>query len=233
MLILFDVDGTLTPSRGRVDSDFKAWLMNECKFEWRLITGSDPDKTKEQVGDDLWAHSVSYNCAGNHVFVRGVEVYKSTWHIPNDLEVWLEQQIISSKYKTQTGKHIEHRVGLCNFSVVGRNATPAQRKDYFEWDGKNTERSKLAEMINLAWPTVEAAVAGETGIDIYQRGTGKEQILTQVAGCEPIHFFGDKQLLGGNDYSLAQAILKNNMGHCYNVRDWEETFEILKSLNNQ
>ena len=40
-VFIFDVDGTLTPSRGTIDSEFKAFFMNFCKKNnWEL------DKTK-------------------------------------------------------------------------------------------------------------------------------------------------------------------------------------------
>ena len=34
----------------------------------------------------------------------------------------------------RSGKHIEERPGLVNFSVVGRNATFGERKLYIEYD---------------------------------------------------------------------------------------------------
>jgi phosphomannomutase len=232
MLILFDVDGTLTPSRGQIDPKFKHWLMHDLKHEFRLITGSDPDKNREQVGDDLWAFGTTYNCAGNHVFKKGIETYKSDWRIPSDLEWWLGAKVFSSLWMTRTGKHIEHRVGLCNFSTLGRNATPDQRKAYYEWDQVWNERTLTATLIKNVWPDVECTVAGETGIDIYAKGTGKDQVLPSLKYDQPIHFFGDRQDPAGNDYTLAQAILTNNTGKCYNVRDWTHTWQLLKELND-
>lgn len=231
MLILFDVDGTLTPSRGLIDPDFKHWLMNDCRHEFRLITGSDPEKTREQVGDDLWAFNISYNCAGNHVFKKGQETYKSDWRIPIDLEWWLTARVLASPWLIHTGRHVEHRVGLCNFSTLGRNATVEQRRAYYEWDKVWNERKSLALLIKSVWPTVECTVAGETGIDIYAQGTGKDQILSSLKYDQPVHFFGDRQDPDGNDYGLAQAILTNNMGKCYHVKDWTHTWQLLKDLN--
>ena len=129
-------------------------------------------------------------------------------------------------------RRIEHRVGLCNFSTVGRNATPEQRRAYYEWDQKYQEREKMAAWINAVWKEVEATVAGETGIDIYARGAGKDQIIERLVEHEPIHFFGDRQDPAGNDYGLAQAILTNNMGKCYHVKDWTHTWQLLKELND-
>jgi phosphomannomutase len=231
MLLLFDVDGTLTPSRGQIDPGFKSWLQHDCKHQFRLITGSDPEKTQEQVGLDFWSESYVYNCAGNHVFDHGQEVYKSSWRMPTDLEWVLQAKTISTLWPIRTGRHMEHRVGLCNFSTLGRNATQEQRKLYHEWDRTWQERTILATLINSVWHTVEATVAGETGIDIYARGTGKDQILDSIANLAPIHFFGDRQDPAGNDYGLAQSILTRSLGKCYHVRDWQHTWTILKDLN--
>ena len=52
---IFDVDGTLTPSRGTIDSELKAFFMNFCKKNnVYLVTGSDRPKTIEQIGEDLY-----------------------------------------------------------------------------------------------------------------------------------------------------------------------------------
>lgn len=231
MLVLFDVDGTLTPSRGRIDPEFKKWLMTEFKHEFRLITGSDPVKTQEQVGIDMWSSCYVYNCAGNHIFDRGTEVYKSTWHLPQDLEQLLLEKLNTSEYKIRTGQHIEHRVGLCNFSVVGRGANPEQRKDYYEWDKLTLERESIARFIRENYPDIDATAGGETGVDIYAKNTGKDQVLPQLLHRAPLHFFGDRQDPEGNDYMLAQAILNNNAGRCYHVKNWQETWQILRELN--
>lgn len=233
MIVLFDVDGTLTPSRGEIDPEFKQWLLTEFKHDFRLITGSDPEKTQQQIGKDFWDKCYVYNCAGNHVFSHGKEVYRSSWKIPADLEWILSGKLYASPYPIRTGQHFEHRVGLCNFSVVGRGATPEQRKHYFEWDKLHGERECLAKLINHCWPTIEATVAGETGIDIYKKGTGKDQILPKLTNKIPIHFFGDRQDPAGNDYLLAQGILTNGVGKCYHVKNWQHTWQLLKELNDQ
>ena len=50
---IFDVDGTLTPSRGTIDAGFKEFFMDFCnKNNVYLVTGSDRPKTIEQIGED-------------------------------------------------------------------------------------------------------------------------------------------------------------------------------------
>jgi phosphomannomutase len=230
MLCIFDVDGTLTPSRGRIDETFRLWLLNNFKLPYVLITGSDPDKTREQIGDELYDGTVVYNCTGNHVFDHGEEVRRSDWQIPDDLHEFLELQLATSRWNDKTGRHIEPRVGLCNFSVLGRNAQLDQRHAYYQYDRNSNERKSIAAAIMHRWPDVEASVAGETGIDIYARGMGKSQIVEYERGRHPYHFFGDRMDPAGNDYSLAKVIWDNNLGECHHVANWQETWNILRTL---
>lgn len=231
MLLIFDVDGTLTPSRGRIDEQFRLWLLHSLKKPFVLVTGSDPEKTREQIGDELYDSTIVYNCSGNHIFKYGVELYRSNWSIPDDLEQFLLDKLSDSVWHTKTGRHIEKRIGLCNFSVVGRNATIEERNAYYAYDCANDERRKIAAEIKDKWPDVDAAVAGETGIDISKRGCGKSQIVDHEHHQNPFYFFGDRMDTAGNDYPLAKAIWDNKLGICYHVKNWQETWSILRGLN--
>lgn len=231
MLLIFDVDGTLTPSRGRIDEQFRLWLLNNLKKDFVLVTGSDPAKTREQIGDELYNSTVVYNCSGNHIFKYGKEFYRSDWTLPSDLEQFLEQKLQESQWSIKTGKHIEKRVGLCNFSIVGRNATLEERKAYYEYDCVEGERLRVAAEIRSKWSDIEVGVAGETGLDISKRGCGKSQIVDHESIQQPLHFFGDRMDKAGNDYSLAKAIWDNKLGICYHVKNWQETWSILRGLN--
>ena len=47
---IFDVDGTLTPSRRKMTKDFKDMFLEWAdKHTFFLVTGSDLDKIKEQL----------------------------------------------------------------------------------------------------------------------------------------------------------------------------------------
>jgi hydroxymethylpyrimidine pyrophosphatase-like HAD family hydrolase len=46
MYFIFDVDGTLTPSRGVIDNEFKVWFNNFMdRYPVAFVTGSDLEKT--------------------------------------------------------------------------------------------------------------------------------------------------------------------------------------------
>ena len=55
MKYIFDVDGTLTPSRGIIDAQFKTWFNSFClSNDVYLVTGSDKAKTVEQIGEETY-----------------------------------------------------------------------------------------------------------------------------------------------------------------------------------
>ena len=73
---------------------------------------------------------------------------------------------IESDFKIRTGLHFEHRPGMVNFSVVGRNANKEQRSEYVTYDTLTSERATIARQFNTLFPSIRATVGGETGIDI-------------------------------------------------------------------
>lgn len=233
MVYLFDVDGTLTPSRGVIDPEFKEWFIDFCKNNRvGLVTGSDYAKTLEQLTEEvLDVVEYSFNCSGNAVYKNHQPVYTSNWECPYGLWLYLENELYKSPYVHKYGKHFEERIGMLNFSIVGRAAVGRERSDYFEWDQENNERIKLARYINKRWPEVQAVVGGETGIDIFEKGKDKSQVLDYFQN-EELVFFGDRMDPDGNDYPLSKAILDNNLGKCYNIRNWEDTWTQLKQLTN-
>lgn len=230
MNYVFDVDGTLTPSRGVIDPVFKSWFLKFANtYPVHLVTGSDLEKTVEQVGEEIIdAVQNSFNCAGNAVYVKRQCVYQTDWTLPKDAYDFLEKHLKESSYLFKYGKHFEQRIGLLNFSVVGRNAVGSQRTDYYEWDKHSGERQYLVNEINTRWPDLQAAAGGETGIDIFPRGCDKAQILSKIKG--DIYFFGDRIDPAGNDWTIAQGIIDQKRGRCYNVSSWEDTFQLLKEL---
>lgn len=226
MNFVFDVDGTLTPSRKSIDPEFAEWFLDFTKKnKVYLVSGSDYPKTLEQLGETICNSVVGvYSCAGNALYVRGQEIYSNSFELTEDECKFLEKLLELSAYPERTGQHIEMRLGLCNFSVVGRGATHEQRQAYVQYDTAINERKNLAELINTQFSRLEATVAGETGIDIYLCGKDKAQIADEVS---PFIFFGDKIEIGGNDYSIALRAEK-----FYRVESWKDTFSILKNQYN-
>lgn len=226
---IFDVDGTLTPSRGPMDPEFQKWFLHfqEHNFVY-LVTGSDRAKTVEQVGTKVYnfAHTV-YNCSGSDVYQQDKNIFTSNWKLPNLAIDFLTQCMNESFFELRTGLHFEHRPGMCNFSVVGRMANTEQRKLYVKHDTGFDERNTIAQAFCTIFPDIDAKVGGETGIDIFPKGNDKSQILRDFDPNDELHFFGDAMHPEGNDYPLKKQIIDNDLGVCYNIKNWEDTWKIL------
>lgn len=227
---IFDVDGTLTPSRQKIDDDFAVFFTTFCtQNDVYLVTGSDRDKTVEQVSEEVYSLAKRvYNCSGSDVYEGNHNVYTNDWTLPQSTRTWLENTLNSSKFVLRTGLHIEERPGMVNFSIVGRNATMGERKLYVEYEKNYKEREIIAEQFEKRFPELQAVVGGETGIDIFPIGSDKSQIVRDFDPNDELHFFGDRMDKAGNDYPLKKIILDNDLGICYSVRDYEHTWELLK-----
>ena len=113
---IFDVDGTLTPSRGRIDEKFERFFFDFCTNNHvYLVTGSDKSKTVEQVGDTLYGMAERvYNCSGCDVYKGNKNIHTSSWTLPKDARHWLESKLEESTFPLRTGNHIEERPGMIN-----------------------------------------------------------------------------------------------------------------------
>jgi len=228
---IFDVDGTLTPSRRSMNTQFSNWFEKfSSENNVFLVTGSDRDKTIEQIGSNIYnlAKRV-YNCSGNDAWEKTNNVYTSNWKLPWEAEDWLRTTCRMSEFPLRTGLHIEERPGMVNFSVVGRNATMGERKLYVEFDTVDKERIRIAKEFKRLFPEIEAVVCGDTGIDIYPLGNDKSQILRDFdKKIDHINFYGDKMDVNGNDYPLKNKLsFENWSNYSYQVKDWQDTFKKL------
>lgn len=195
-----------------------------------LVSGSDSAKTIEQVGQDIFDRvDYSFNCAGNEVYIKGQLVRQSDWQPNDELMKHLSYELLASKYPHRYGNHVEIRTGMVNFSTVGRDCTVSDRLGYLTWDLQHHEREKICSRLKAQLPHLTFEVGGEISIDIFPNGCDKSQVLEYFPDQE-IVFFGDRMEPGGNDHTLAQAILDKDRGRCYNISNWISTWNTLKQL---
>ena len=228
---IFDVDGTLTPSRQKMDEEFSKFFFDFCtENKVYLVTGSDKDKTVEQIGNVIYGLARrAYNCSGADVYESSRNIRRSDWKLPHSAKTFLLDKLEESEFPLRTGLHIEERPGMINFSIVGRNATIGERKLYTKYDSKHNERNTIADLFNKKFPNMKATVGGETGLDIAPHGSDKSQILSDFDKADSILFFGDRCDPAGNDFPIAEALRQNfKRSKIYHVNDWKETFRILR-----
>ena len=230
---IFDVDGTLTPSRKKIEPEFAEFFQDFIKNNHvSLVTGSDRDKTLDQVTPEIYNSCKRvYNCSGSDVYEGDLIVYRNEWELPKDVERFLQDELDFSQFPVRNGNHIERRPGGVNFSILGRDSAPMLgRKEYISWDRIHSERKFIALRVIDMFPDITVALGGQTGIDIGPKGSDKSQILRDFDKTDDVHFFGDMMNEGQNDYPLAMAILDNMMGTVYNVEDYKETWKLLLNI---
>ena len=228
---IFDVDGTLTPSRQQMNFEFMCFMIKFCcTYDVYLVTGSDRAKTVEQVGLDVYNRSIRvYNCSGADVYEKDVNVYRSDWKISDEVEKFLQDELDFSQFPVRCGNHIETRPGGINFSILGRGegVNLPDREEYVKWDRNTGERILIADRLKNQFPDLNVQIGGQTGLDISDND--KSQILRDFNPEDELVFFGDMMKEGQNDYPLAQAV-DNLGGTNYSVNGWQDTYSKLKDI---
>ena len=230
---IFDIDGTLTLSRQPIDTSFQAFMIVFCcKHPVYLVTGSDRQKTIDQIGLDICYRAEKvYNCSGADAYKRDTNVYRSSWELPDNVEKFLKDELDYSQFPIRNGLHIEHRPGGVNFSILGRGTGVdlSSREEYVKWDRNTGEWKDIADRLKNEFPELNVQIGGQTGLDI--SNGDKSQILRDFNPNDELHFFGDMMNEGENDYPLSKAVEEMG-GYTYHVRDFRHTWSILNKMCN-
>ncbi|KAF8498664.1 eukaryotic phosphomannomutase [Russula emetica] len=235
-LLLFDVDGTLTPARQSASAEILD-LLNELrkKVVIGFVGGSDLVKITEaaQFIDDfdfafaengLTAYRLGKQLQSQS-FIKyvGEERYKKLvnfiLHYVADLDVPIKR-----------GTFVEFRNGMINISPIGRNATIQERHEFEAYDKVHGVRAAFIKVLQEKFADygLTFAIGGQISFDAFPNGWDKTYALRHVEneGFEEIHFFGDKTFKGGNDYEIFTD--SRTIGHT--VTSPADTARILKDL---
>jgi phosphomannomutase len=237
MIYMFDIDGTLTEPRQKIHPEFAKFFRDFCnKYRVYLVTGSDLPKVYEQLDSDIIERYVRgvFSDMGNTLTRGQTTIYKNVFMPPDSLQRDLENTI--QQYSLlKTGNHIEHRNGMINFSLIGRNATKEQRDQYAKDEEAQRIRKNVVEYLSNIYKSqgLEFVVGGQISVDIHPKGCDKRQAVRWVREnhyTTEIAFLGDKTFKGGNDHTAALEVEAHG-GIVYQVDDWKETKEILECLS--
>jgi len=245
--LIFDMDGTLTPSRQKVPQNILDQLKNLIgKYKLYLVTGSDYNKVEEQFG---WSNVV--NLFERVYCSNGTKVYQTNLD-PDDELGSLEPELIHNvelddhysqedlnhvvstllryaadhhtKYKT--GTFVEWRGSQINFSLIGRNCSQGQRNDYVKWDKKGKDRDKAIKFFNEKFTGYGLAFrkGGQISIDISREEWSKSYAFENMdEKPEECVFFGDNIVPIGNDWEIAKLSSKFHA-----IDDPDHLLEVLK-----
>jgi phosphomannomutase len=231
-IYLFDIDGTLTNPRQKMSSDHTlallSWITNKNVY---LVTGSDYPKVKEQLPDSIVRKCNGIFCSMGNQFIQNNKIiYEKKWKPTQSLEDDLNFLYKSSEFPHKGKTIIEPRVGMINFSIVGREASQKERDIYSRWDTVMKERKAIVKILSNKYTNLDFKIGGQISIDIQPKGKNKSQaskwLRKKFKGCE-LYFFGDKCSESGNDYDIVKDIQEHGDGKTFCVSGPNETMSIL------
>ncbi|KAI0255833.1 eukaryotic phosphomannomutase [Lactifluus subvellereus] len=237
-LVLFDVDGTLTPARQGASLEMLELLKElRKKVAVGFVGGSNLAKITEQLGNNaiddfdfafaengLTAYRLGKPLESqSFITFVGEERYKKLvnfiLHYVADLDIPIKR-----------GTFVEFRNGMINVSPIGRNATIQERHDFEAYDKVHGVRAAFVKVLQERFADygLTFSIGGQISFDIFPNGWDKTYALRHVEdeGFEEIHFFGDKTFKGGNDYEIFAD--SRTIGH--SVTSPADTARILRDL---
>ena len=247
-LLLFDVDGTLTPPRKVIDNEMLDCLKNfkdNPNYDIGFVGGSDLKKQIEQLGEEnfylfdwrfsenglLGYHNKDLIHQRSFVEEYGEDAFKRLINICLNV-------LANTDCPVKRGTFVEYRNGMLNISPVGRACNQAERDEFNLYDNENKVRDTIIQQINKLWdneckcnnlivPELQFSIGGQISIDIFPKGWDKTYCLKFLEGkYDEIHFFGDKTDIGGNDYEIYND--SRVIGH--KVEKYQDTIEILNNF---
>lgn len=234
VIYVFDMDGTLTPARLPMEEDFaikfRSFITTNKVY---IASGSDVKKVYEQVPLDICNNVSGLYCSmGNEFYVHGKEIWHHNFIPEASLIERLEKYRNETKYPYKLyPNYIERRIGMLNFSILGRDCPHEERYRYKLWDDEHQERREIADELIPLYPQYDISLGGNISMDIVPKGFGKDQIADHLRSKHPdskIIFIGDRTEKGGNDYELAKRLTELGNSEIINVSGSSEVVKILK-----
>lgn len=193
LLILFDVDGTLTPARKVIESDFEEFLYGKIKSRATIgvVGGSDYTKIVEQLNGKRVLNEFDYIFPENgliHIEKGGREVSKQsiTKHLGEEnLQRFINfclRYIADLTIPVKRGTFIDFRNGMINICPIGRQCSYEERLEFNKYDEKHSIRRKMIEALRKEFADVDLtySIGGQISIDAFPNGWDKTYCLRHV-----------------------------------------------------
>ncbi len=239
-LIVFDLDGTLAPSKGSIDSEMAALfgkLLVTVKAA--IISGGDWPQFEKQVLAHLPHDANLENLSILPTCGTKFYQYDKNWEkvYAEDFTADQRDKILGAlkkaidqagvKVEKTWGEPIEDRGSQITYSALGQQA-PLDQKE--KWDPDFTKRKKIKAVLDPLIGGFSVRLGGSTSIDITKPGIDKAYgigKLRDILGItiEEMIFVGDAIFPGGNDYPAKEAGVDS-----IRVRDPDETKRVIETI---
>lgn len=243
LLVAFDLDDTLAPSKSPIDPRIGELLVALAeRVKVAVISGGQLAQFKAQLVDRLPASAEAVLSNIHLLPTCGTQYYR----IHSDGIETIYARSLSDDEKTRAlaaveeearklglweentwGDILEDRGSQITFSALGQSA-PLEAKT--AWDPTGAKKNSLRKAVAERIPDLEVRSGGSTSVDITHRGIDKAYGMRQLAeqtgiSLDDMLFVGDRLDVDGNDYPvLAMGV------ECHAVEGWEDTADYLEQL---
>ena len=254
-IVLFDMDGTLTPPREHLDYSLVDTIAKLCKYaDIGVVSGSDYEYIMQQCGflttkDEIKQKLHILPCNGTmHYAPPSYREGEYKLIHSNDMRKVLGNSDINTLFKKiinyqdhivshydipLTGHFVSYRGSMINWCPIGRNATKEHRERFVDFDlcfGMSSFRRTILEQVKEEFMNAKINVTiklgGETSFDIFPTGWDKTYALSHFPDYK-IWFLGDRCGDNGNDKEIFDAL----QPECsYWVDGPTHTKEVLKEI---
>ena len=239
-LFVFDLDGTLAPSKSSLGDEIASLLHDLLKImQVAVISGGSWTQFEQQLlarlpsGDDFknlfllptcGTQFYSYDGSWNQVYAENLSAQQRAQVIAALQTALQESGFAAPKI---WGEAIEDRGSQITLSVLGQEA-PLSEKE--KWDPDFTKRDRIKEILVPLIPGLSVNMGGTTSIDVTKPGIDKAygiRKLTEQLGVtiKEMLFAGDAIFMGGNDYPVQVAGVDSIL-----VRDPSETARVIQTV---
>ncbi len=250
-IIVFDIDGTLTPSKASADKEMIGLLLDLLNKKSVAIIGGgkyslfQEQLTKQMPEADKRLEKLYLFPTNSTAFYR----FNGEWNKVYSHELSDEEkEKIKEAFKETFNKvdyqrpektygiEIEDRGTQISFSPLGQEVVAMLGENEGvtlkeEWNKKyDSLRQKMREILQTLLPEFEVRAGGLTTIDVTRKGIDKAYGVRQIAEhlgvkIEDMLFVGDAIFPGGNDY----AALETGIDYV-KVKDPSDTKKIIRTL---
>jgi phosphomannomutase len=239
-LIVFDLDGTLAPSKGALDAEMAALLGALLGVvQVAVISGGDWPQFQQQLISQLPAGAplqrLSILPTSGTKFFRYAGAWKCLYSEDftttqrDTILAALEQAIGLANLRIDKvwGEATEDRGSQITWSALGQRA-PGDAKA--AWDPDFAKRRRLKALLDPLIPGFSVRLGGATSIDITAPGVDKAYGIAKLRdvlgiALDEMMFVGDALFPGGNDYPAEQAGVVS-----IHIRDPNETKRVVEAI---
>lgn len=192
ILLLFDVDGTLTPARKVIEPEFEKFLYEKVKPRATLgvVGGSDLPKIIEQLNGQRVLNEFDYVFPENGLvhIEKGVEVSSQSIlkHLGEDVIKRLInfslRYIADLDIPVKRGTFIDFRNGMINICPIGRQCTYEERLEFVKYDSNHSIRQTMIQALRKEFAGVDLqfSIGGQISVDAFPFGWDKTYCLNHV-----------------------------------------------------